>query len=305
MCLPFTCPCNRQRSCARGCHQGGERTSVKYPVLTPASSPCMEGQGSARFSGRLQARLVQVEQQYPRLSARHRLIMPIYKLSQALVFPPVEEAEDGVLAVGGDLRPERLLLAYRMGIFPWYHEGIPIIWHSPDPRCVLRLEALHVSRSLKKTMRQGIYSVTFDTAFTQVIRACKKAPRPGQEGTWITRDMESAYTDLHKRGYAHSVECWVDGQLVGGLYGVSLGRMFFGESMFSKQPDASKVALCALVERLREWDFALVDCQVANHHTLNMGAEEWPRWKYITVLRAGLDAPSRVGSWTGSTHASP
>ncbi|MEW5852842.1 MAG: leucyl/phenylalanyl-tRNA--protein transferase [Myxococcota bacterium] len=229
--------------------------------------------------------------------------MPIYRLTKDLIFPPVEHAEDGVLAVGGDLRPERLLLAYRRGIFPWYHEGIPIIWHSPDPRCVLRAEALNVNRSLRKTIKRGTYQVRFDTAFRDVIRACKKAPRPGQDGTWITGDMERAYTQLHELGYAHSVEAYDEQGLAGGLYGVSIGHMFFGESMFTLRPDASKVAMVALVERLRGWGFSVVDCQVANHHTLNLGAEEWPRERYLEVLRKELDAPTRLGLWTDEVPA--
>jgi leucyl/phenylalanyl-tRNA--protein transferase len=231
--------------------------------------------------------------------------MPIYRLTRHLAFPPVEEAEDGVLAVGGDLRPERLILAYRHGVFPWYHEGIPIIWHSPDPRCVLRLECLHVGATLRKALRKGLFDVRWDSAFPEVIRACSKAPRPGQEGTWITGDMEKAYIKLHELGVAHCVEAWQQGKLVGGLYGVSLGRMFFGESMFSRVDNASKVALVALVERLRTWDFSLVDCQVANAHTLSMGAEEWPRARYITFLSGALQAPTRRGRWTSDEGPPP
>jgi len=224
--------------------------------------------------------------------------MPIYRLTPQLIFPPVDHAEDGVLAVGGDLRPERLLLAYKSGIFPWYHDGLPIIWHSPDPRCVLRTEALHVSKSMRKFLKKHPFEVRVDTAFSAVIQGCRDAFRPGQDGTWITDGMMEAYNTLHAQGLAHSVECWGGGELVGGLYGVSLGRMFFGESMFSKAPNASKTALVGLVELLVPWGFQLVDCQVANDHTVSLGAEEWPRKKYLKALNEEMDAaPTRVGPW--------
>lgn len=230
------------------------------------------------------------------MTATHR--MPIYRLTQQLLFPPVDHAEDGVLAVGGDLRPERLLLAYQQGIFPWYHDGLPIIWHSPDPRCVLRLEALHVSKSMRKFLRKEPFQIRVDTAFSDVIRACKDAYRPGQDGTWITDEMQLAYNTLHAQGLAHSVECWAGDTLVGGLYGVSLGRMFFGESMFSRAPNASKTALVGLVEVLRPWEFRIIDCQVANDHTLSLGAEELPRKQYGQILREELKAaPTRTGPW--------
>ena len=180
--------------------------------------------------------------------------MPVYLLDDRLAFPPPSHAEKGVLAVGGDMRPERLLLAYRMGIFPWYEEGAPILWHSPNPRCVLVLDKVHVSRSLRRVLRQAVYEVRYDTAFTRVIRACKEAERPGQDGTWITDEQEAAFVRLHELGFAHSVESWADGELQGGLYGVGLGRMFFGESMFSRRNDASKVALVTLAERLKQWE---------------------------------------------------
>src|SRR5580658_2601624 len=150
--------------------------------------------------------------------------VPVYALTRALVFPPPEHAEDGLLAVGGDLSPERLLLAYRSGIFPWYDEGLPILWHSPDPRCVLPVDRLHVGRTLRRVVTRGTYDIRYDTAFERVIRACQKTPRPGQDGTWITDDMASAYLVLHRMGYAHSIEAWHGGELAGGLYGVSLGR---------------------------------------------------------------------------------
>ncbi len=224
--------------------------------------------------------------------------MPVYELTRALAFPPPEQAVDGLLAIGGDLSPERLLLAYRSGIFPWYDEDLPILWHSPDPRCVLPLDRLHVGRSLRRTVKKQTYQVRFDEAFERVIRACKATPRAGQDGTWITDEMERAYVKLHQMGYAHSVESWHEGKLVGGVYGVSLGRMFFGESMFAWQPDASKVALIALAGRLARWGFHLIDAQVPTPHTLAMGAEEWPRERFLEVLRESLTHPTRRGSWS-------
>lgn len=222
----------------------------------------------------------------------------MYRLSRALVFPPAEQANDhGLLAVGGDLSPERLLLAYRSGIFPWYDEGLPILWHSPDPRCVLLTNELHVGRTLRRVLRQGQYEVRYDTAFAHVIRACAETPRPGQDGTWITGEMEEAYVRLHDLGYAHSVEAWEGTELVGGLYGVSLGSMFFGESMFSWSANASKVALVTLAERVARWGFRVIDAQVPTPHTMALGAHLWPRRKYLEELRLALENPTRKGSW--------
>ncbi len=223
--------------------------------------------------------------------------MPVYRLDRRLVFPSPELAEDGLLAVGGDLRPERLLLAYRSGIFPWYDEDSPILWHSPDPRCVFVLDRVHASRSLRKTVARGVYEVRYDEAFAAVIRACKEAKRRGQGGTWITDEMEDAYVRLHDLGYAHSVECYRDGELAGGLYGVSIGRMFFGESMFTWQPDASKVALVTLAARLAARGWAFMDSQVANPVTLALGAEEWPRSQFLARLAVEVAPPSEVGKW--------
>jgi leucyl/phenylalanyl-tRNA--protein transferase len=223
--------------------------------------------------------------------------VPIHALTKRLVFPPPEDAEDGLLAVGGDLSPERLLLAYRSGIFPWYEEGLPILWHSPDPRCVIPVDRFVVNRTLRKVIKRGEYAVRFDTEFARVVRACKSVPRPGQHGTWITDEMEAAYVKLHKLGYAHSVEAWKGSDLAGGLYGVSLGRMFYGESMFAHAPNASKVALAALVERVRAWDFPIIDAQVATEHTLSMGAEEWPRERFLRMLAETLKYPTHQGSW--------
>jgi leucyl/phenylalanyl-tRNA---protein transferase len=224
-------------------------------------------------------------------------MMPIRPLGRALVFPPIEQAEDGLLAVGGDLSPERLLVAYRSGIFPWYDESLPILWHSPDPRCVLPIDRLHVSRSLRRVLARSTYEIRYDSAFERVIRACQKTPRPGQDGTWITEEMVGAYVVLHRMGYAHSIEAWLDGELVGGLYGVSLGRVFFGESMFAWRPNASKVALVRLAHRLARWGFPFIDAQVPTPHTLAMGAEQWPRSRFIEFLRRELSHPTRRGSW--------
>jgi len=223
--------------------------------------------------------------------------MPVFRLTSRLEFPPPELAEDGLLAVGGDLRPERLVLAYSTGIFPWYEEGQPILWHSPDPRMVLRVADLRVPRSLQKARRKGLYTVTLDTAFADVIRFCAETPRSGQRGTWITPEMQRAYVELHRQGLAHSAEAWSDGQLVGGLYGVSLGNVFFGESMFAHAPDASKVAFVPLVEAFADWGLTLVDCQVYTDHLARFGAEEWPRSRYLEELRLALEAPTRRGPW--------
>jgi leucyl/phenylalanyl-tRNA---protein transferase len=224
--------------------------------------------------------------------------VPLFLLDDRLVFPDPELAREGLLAVGGDLRPERLLLGYRMGIFPWYHDGLPILWHSPDPRCVIPTDKVHVSRSLARVIKHGEYEVRYDTDFAGVIRACKEAPRTGQDGTWITDEMEEAYLKLHELGLAHSVESHFEGELMGGLYGVSLGRMFFGESMFSHRSNASKVALVTLARRLSQEGSRFIDAQVANPLTVSLGAEEWPRRRYLDMLEAELAAsPTRRGSW--------
>jgi leucyl/phenylalanyl-tRNA--protein transferase len=224
--------------------------------------------------------------------------MAVFRLSERLTFPPPELAESsGLLAVGGDLRPERLLLAYRRGIFPWYHDGLPILWFSPDPRMVLDADQLVVSRTLRKALRRAPYRITLDTAFAEVIRRCAEVPRPDQEGTWITDDMIAGYSELHRLGYAHSVEAWREDQLVGGLYGVSLGAGFFGESMFALAPDASKVAFVTLVDQLRRWEIRLIDCQVHTEHLERFGAAEWPRATFLRALTAALDRPTRQGPW--------
>ena len=211
-----------------------------------------------------------------------------------LSFPPLETAlrePNGLLAAGGDLRPERLLAAYRHGCFPWYQEGQPLLWWSPDPRTVLFPDELHVSRSLRKRMRHGDYRVTFDKAFAEVIQGCA-GPRSYADGTWITTPMQDAYIRLHEMGVAHSVEVWQQGQLVGGLYGLAMGELFFGESMFSRATDASKVGFVTLVERLREWGFALIDCQMPTRHLESFGARSIPRAAFAEALAMHLDRPS-------------
>ncbi len=216
-----------------------------------------------------------------------------------LRFPPVDQASpEGLLAVGGDLRPERLLEAYRHGIFPWYNEDQPILWWSPDPRAVLFPDKLHVPRSLKRSLRPNVFTVTLDTSFCDVMEQCA-GPRPQYPGggTWITGDMLDAYTRLHDLGYAHSVETWQDDQLVGGLYGVALGGAFFAESMFTKVDDASKVSLVRLVRQLQAWDFCLIDCQQSSPHVARFGAEEIPRSEFTSLLNQALTLPDRQGRW--------
>jgi len=224
--------------------------------------------------------------------------VPVYRLDRRLLFPPPDHAEDGLLAVGGDLSAERLVLAYSTGIFPWYSDGEPILWHSPDPRMVLRTSRLALSRSLRKVIRQRRFELRLDSAFSRVIAACARAPRPGQDGTWITPEMIRAYERLHELGLAHSVEAWLGNELAGGVYGVSLGRMFFGESMFARTADASKVAFVALVRQLERWGVDLVDCQVYTDHLARFGAEEWPRELYLAALRDALDSPTLRGPWS-------
>lgn len=224
--------------------------------------------------------------------------MPVFLLTEEIAFPPPHLAtEEGLLAVGGDLSEDRLLLAYRMGIFPWYSEGGPILWWSPDPRLILLPDELHVSRSLSRTMRKGTFTVTMDEAFDRVIEACASVPRRGQDGTWITTEMVAAYCGLHAAGYAHSVECWQHGRLAGGIYGISLGRCFFAESMFSRVSNASKVALAELVGYLKSRRFEFIDCQVTNPHLLSLGAREVSRDAFLGMLESGLQAETRKGKW--------
>lgn len=224
--------------------------------------------------------------------------MPVYQLPKEHLFPDVELAEeDGLLAVGGDLSPGRLLTAYQLGIFPWYNEDSPILWWSPDPRWVLRPANVHVSRSMAKVFKRGTFRVSFDEAFDQVIAACRAAPRPGQDGTWLVGEMEDAYNYLHQLGFAHSVEVWQEEELVGGMYGVSLGGCFFGESMFSKVNNSSKTALISLARKLESHGFLLIDCQVHTPHLESMGASEMPRAEFVKNIRKGMDMPMWRGNW--------
>ena len=224
--------------------------------------------------------------------------MTVYLLDDSLIFPYPENAEpNGLLAVGGDLSSERLLLAYRNGIFPWYSQGDPIMWFSPDPRLIIFLDQLYVSTKLKKTIRSNTYEVKFDSRFEEVIKKCSKTDRRAQDGTWITDEMIDAYIDLHKMGYAHSVETYQEGELVGGLYGVSLGGAFFGESMFFEASNASKVALYYLVEKLKSWNFDFIDSQVPNDHMISMGGRELPRVEFLKLLEDSLSKQTKSGSW--------
>jgi leucyl/phenylalanyl-tRNA--protein transferase len=227
--------------------------------------------------------------------------MPVYLLTGDLVFPPPELArEDGLLAVGGDLSIPRLILAYRQGIFPWYNTREPIFWWSPDPRLILEPSNLHVSRRLERIIRQGRLQVTLDRAFKEVIRACSETRIKKGEGTWLTPEMIEAYTKLHYLGKTHSVETWQRDRLVGGLYGIAIGKVFFGESMFTKVSDASKVAFVTLVRQLSEWGFAMIDCQVTTWHLLTLGAKEIPRSFFLERLKKLIDFPSEApnGKWS-------
>ncbi|MHB1187654.1 leucyl/phenylalanyl-tRNA--protein transferase [Thiobacillus sp.] len=222
------------------------------------------------------------------------------RLPDTPCFPPVETAladPNGLLAMGGDLSVERLLEAYRHGIFPWFNPGEPILWWSPDPRMVLVPGEVCVSRSLAKRIRNGGFEVRVDTAFAEVMRACA-APREDAFGTWISPAMIAAYTRLFDAGYAHSVETWHDGRLVGGLYGVAIGRMFYGESMFSREPDTSKIALVRLAQQLQRWEFGLIDCQMETPHLASMGARTMPRATFTARLAELVNLPHLPGPWT-------
>lgn len=225
--------------------------------------------------------------------------MTIFALNDEISFPPVHRAEkNGILAVGGDLSPERLIAAYSLGIFPWYSEGDPIIWWSPDPRFVLFPAELKVSKTMRQVLRRKIFTITADRDFPGVIRGCQE-PRKRERGTWITEEMLQAYQRLHEMGIAHSVEAWRDGELVGGLYGLSLGRCFFGESMFARVDNASKAAFITLVRRLEERGFSLVDCQVHTEHLENLGARHIDRDEYITLLNRCLGEETMRCGWSG------
>jgi leucyl/phenylalanyl-tRNA---protein transferase len=223
--------------------------------------------------------------------------MPVFRIDERLIFPPVHLAEDGLLAVGGDLRPERLLLAYSKGIFPWYGENLPILWHAPDPRMIMTTPELSIQRSLRKAIRKQPYELRLDTVFEQVLRGCAAAPRPGQNGTWLIAEMMEAYLELHALGFAHSFEAWRGDELIGGCYGVSLGAAFFGESMFTRGPDASKIAYAACVNQLHAWGIGLIDCQVHTEHLERFGAYQIPRLDYMELLHVALDQPTRRGRW--------
>jgi leucyl/phenylalanyl-tRNA--protein transferase len=225
--------------------------------------------------------------------------MPVYALNRSLEFPPPEWAEpEGLLAVGGDLSVRRLLAAYRRGIFPWFSEGEPILWWCPDPRLVLDPGHVKVSDSMRRILRKGAFSLSLDRAFRAVMEQCSSVPRAGQRGTWITSAMREAYCALHEAGHAHSVEAWQNGNLVGGLYGVAIGQAFFGESMFAHVSNASKVALVALDEQLRERGFTLIDCQVHTDHLVRMGAYEIPRVDFLARLAEAVNGRGVPGKWT-------
>ncbi len=224
--------------------------------------------------------------------------MPVYLLSEALKFPhPRSASREGLLAVGGDLSMERLLLAYRHGIFPWFSEGEPLLWWSPDPRLVLFPHEFKVSKSLKKIINRSLFDITIDRVFRRVITECAESRVEQKEPTWIVGGMIDAYCRLHESGFAHSVEAWQDGKLVGGLYGVSLGKCFFGESMFAAVSNASKVAFAWLVGFLKSYAFHMIDCQVTTKHLISMGAKEIPRDRFLTLLQTSLKEPTMKGKW--------
>ncbi|MCX6584455.1 MAG: leucyl/phenylalanyl-tRNA--protein transferase [Candidatus Aminicenantes bacterium] len=226
--------------------------------------------------------------------------MPIYLLGESTVFPAAENANrEGIVAVGGDLSPERLLNAYAGGIFPWYSDGDPILWWSPSPRMVLFPGELHVSKSMRKLLQKvpPWFHWTVDRHFREVIENCRTAPRKGQAGTWITNEMREAYICLHELGFCHSLEVWRGKELVGGIYGLSLGKCFFGESMFSKVRNASKFAFITLAQQLLQREFLMLDCQVPSGHLRTLGAREIPRKKFLGLLKQGLQSKTLVGKW--------
>lgn len=224
--------------------------------------------------------------------------MSIYILDEDIDFPhPSLADKDGLLAVGGDLTPGRLLTAYASGIFPWFDEDSPILWWSTDPRMILLPQNFKRSHSLLQTLKKGRFEVRFDKAFEEVIQQCARTKRKGEEGTWITPEMISAYMELHRLGYAHSVESYLDGKLAGGLYGISLGRAFFGESMFHVERDASKIALASLVDRMLEWDFHFIDAQQRTEHLRSLGAHAVSRSLYLEMLEKALTFSTRMGKW--------
>ncbi|HUT44402.1 MAG TPA: leucyl/phenylalanyl-tRNA--protein transferase [Desulfobacterales bacterium] len=224
--------------------------------------------------------------------------MPVFLLSDTIEFPPPHLAsEDGLLAVGGDLSQKRLLLAYHMGIFPWFSNNEPILWWSPDPRLVLYPHEIKTSKTLKKIIKKEVFKVTMDLAFNEVINQCAQVRLKKNQGTWIIEDMIEAYCQLHESGFAHSVEVWRQGELAGGLYGVSLGKCFFGESMFTRISNASNIALVKLVEYLKKLSFDMIDCQVATEHLTRFGARQIPRIRFLNQLEKSLKAPTIKGKW--------
>jgi leucyl/phenylalanyl-tRNA--protein transferase len=232
--------------------------------------------------------------------------MSIYRLNHTLRFPPVHlAAEDGLLAVGGDLSADRLLTAYSQGIFPWPHDDLPLLWFAPEKRMALEPKEVRVSRSLRARLRRENFEVRFDTDFSGVIRGCATSARLDQDGTWIDSGMVAAYTRLHELGFAHSVETWLDGDLIGGLYGVSLGGVFFGESMFSREADASKIAFVTLAHRLAAKSFRLIDCQMHTDHLESLGATLRSRRTYMQELSEGLSRPTMRGCWTAADEILP
>jgi leucyl/phenylalanyl-tRNA--protein transferase len=228
--------------------------------------------------------------------------LPVLDADPASPFPPVASAlrdPDGLLAAGGDLSPVRLINAYRRGIFPWFSRGDPILWWCPDPRLVFRTDGVRLSTRFRRGLRHSPWTLQADTAFDEVIEACARLPRRGQHGTWITPAMRAAYKELHRLGRAHSVEVRDGDRLVGGIYGVAIGRMFFGESMFSAESGGSKVALAGLALRLRQWGWPLVDAQVENPHLVGLGARAWPRTEFIRAVEELVAVPGFPGPWTG------
>jgi leucyl/phenylalanyl-tRNA---protein transferase len=224
--------------------------------------------------------------------------VPVFLLSDTIEFPqPHLASEDGLLAVGGDLSQKRLLLAYRMGIFPWFSDNEPILWWSPDPRLVLYPHEIKISKTLKKIVKKEVFKVTMDLAFNEVINQCAQVRLKKNQGTWIVKDMIDAYCNLHESGFAHSVEVWQGGDLAGGLYGVSLGKCFFGESMFTRVSNASNIGLVKLVEHLKTLSFDLIDCQVATEHLTRLGARQIPRIRFLNQLEKSLRAPTQRGKW--------
>lgn len=225
--------------------------------------------------------------------------MAVYRLDNQLWFPAPPEYEDhGIVAVGGDLSIQRLILAYQHGIFPWYNETDPITWWCPIQRMVLRPSEVKVSKSSRNLLNRGKFTVTADTCFTEVIDHCQKVPRPGQQGTWLNEELKEALKELHRQGYAHSIECFEDGELVGGLYGLSMGRMFFGESMFSLVSNASKIAFIRMNQTLEKLNFSLVDCQIYNPHLESLGAYEIPREEFLAMLKSNPFNKTLRGKWT-------